>query len=49
MEPTVAKALPDLDRAVGTAMLSSVMVYEGIGPFLARPVVNSAGEIHLLE
>jgi len=46
---TVAERFPDLGQTVGTVILSSVLVYEGVGPFLTRMSLARAGEIHLQE
>ncbi len=46
---TVTDAFPDMGKLVGTVILSSVIIYEGIGPFLTRLGLSRAGEIHLQE
>lgn len=46
---TVAEGFPDLGKTLGTVILSSVLVYEGVGPFLTRMALARAGEIHLQE
>jgi Kef-type K+ transport system membrane component KefB len=45
----VTETYPDLGKVVGTVILASVIVYEGIGPFLTRLALYRAGEIHLQE
>jgi len=39
----------DLGRMVGTVVLSSIIVYESVGPFLTRLALSRAGEVHLQE
>ncbi len=46
---TVSTTHPDLGRIIGTVILSSVLIYETIGPFLTRLALARAGEIHLQE
>ena len=46
---TVAEVNPEMGLVIGTVVLSSVMVYEGIGPFLTRLSLTRAKEIHLQE
>lgn len=46
---TLNEAYPDMGRIVGTVILSSVIIYEGIGPFLTRLGLSRSGEIYLQE
>jgi hypothetical protein len=46
---TVAETFPELGQIMGTVILSSVIVYEGVGPFLTRLALARAREIHLQE
>nr|MBN2276190.1 cation:proton antiporter [candidate division Zixibacteria bacterium] len=46
---TVSESHPEMGRVIGTVILSSIIVYEGIGPFLTRLALSRAGEIHLQE
>jgi len=46
---TLSETYPELGQAIGAVVLSSVIVYEGIGPFLTRLALGRAGEIHLQE
>lgn len=46
---TVSETHPDLGRTIGTVILSSVIVYEAVGPFLTRLALARAKEIHLVE
>lgn len=46
---TVSETYPELGQAIGAVILSSVIVYEGVGPFLTRLALSRAGEIHLQE
>jgi Kef-type K+ transport system membrane component KefB len=45
----VAESYPDLGRIISAVILSSVVVYEAVGPFLTKLAVGEAGEIHLQE
>ncbi len=45
----VRDSFPDLGQIVGTVILSSIIIYEGIGPYLTRLSLARAGEIHLQE
>ncbi len=45
----VTETYPEMGKIVGTVILSSVIVYESIGPFLTRLALSRAGEIHLQE
>ncbi len=49
MTMTVAEARPEMGYIIGTVVLSSVIVYEGIGPFLTEMALARAGEIKLQE
>ena len=46
---TVSETEPEMGYVIGTVILSSIIVYEGIGPFLTRLALGRAGEIHLQE
>lgn len=46
---TVAETNPEMGHVIGTVVLASVLVYEGIGPFLTRLSLSRAKEIHLQE
>lgn len=46
---SVAESNPELGQVIGTIVLSSVLVYEGIGPFLTRLSLSRAKEVHLQE
>lgn len=46
---SVTEKFPELGHVIGTVILSSVIVYEGIGPLLTRLALSKAGEIHLQE
>ena len=46
---TLSETFPDVGRIVGTVVLSSVIIYEGVGPFLTRFGLSRSGEIHLQE
>jgi hypothetical protein len=46
---TVSKTQPEMGGMIATVILSSVIIYEGIGPFLTRLAIARAGEIHLQE
>jgi len=46
---SVADIYPDLGQTIGAVIFSSVIIYEGIGPFLTEMAVARAGEIHLQE
>lgn len=46
---TVSEAEPDLGHIIATVILSSILIYEGVGPFLTRLSLSRAGEIHLQE
>jgi len=46
---TVTQTHPDIGYMMGTVVLSSVIVYEGLGPFLTKLALGRAGEIHLQE
>ena len=45
----VTEAYPELGTVIGTVVFSSVIVYEGVGPFLTRMSIARAGEVHLQE
>ena len=46
---SVAETNPEMGEVIGTIVLSSVLVYEAIGPFLTRLSLSRAKEIHLQE
>ena len=46
---TVTEANEAMGRVVSTVILSSVVIYETIGPFLTKLGLQRAGEIHLQE
>ncbi|MBN1211299.1 MAG: cation:proton antiporter [candidate division Zixibacteria bacterium] len=46
---SVADIYPDLGQNIGAVIFSSVIIYEGVGPFLTEMAVARAGEIHLQE
>jgi len=46
---TVTESYPEMGSIIGMIILSSVIVYEGIGPFLTKLALGRAGEIHLQE
>jgi Kef-type K+ transport system membrane component KefB len=46
---TVQESDPELGYVIGTVILSSVLVFEGIGPFMTRLSLARAKEIHLQE
>lgn len=45
----VSDSHPEMGGIIGTVIFSSVIVYEGIGPFLTKFAIARAGEIHLQE
>lgn len=46
---TISKTHPEIGQIITAVILSSVIVYEGIGPFLTRLALARAKEIHLQE
>ena len=46
MAITVSETYPDIGRVVATVILSSVIVYEGLGPFLTKTALARAGELN---
>ena len=46
MSLIVSEQNPDFGRIVSTVILSSVIVYESVGPFLAKFALARAGELH---
>ncbi len=46
---TVTESHPEMGGIIGTVIFSSVIIYEGIGPFLTKFAIARAGEIHLQE
>ncbi|MBU0984242.1 MAG: cation:proton antiporter [candidate division Zixibacteria bacterium] len=49
MSIIVAESHPEMGQVISTVILSSVIVYEGIGPILTRVALARANEIHLQE
>lgn len=49
MVMVVAESHPELGQTIGTIVLSSIIVYESIGPFLTRLALARAKEIFLQE
>ncbi len=49
MVMSVSESRPELGQIIATVILSSVIVYEGVGPFLTRMSLSRAGEVHLQE
>ncbi len=49
MAYAVQESHPEMGYVIGTVILSSVIVYEGIGPFLTKLALGRAGEIRLQE
>jgi Kef-type K+ transport system membrane component KefB len=49
MVMVVSETYPEMGQTIGTVILSSVIVYEGIGPFLTRLALARAKEIFLQE
>lgn len=45
----VSETHPEMGRIISTVILSSIIVYEGVGPFLTRLALSRAGEVHLQE
>ena len=43
---TVSASHPDIGRIVSTVVLASVIVYEGVGPFLTKVALTRARELH---
>jgi hypothetical protein len=43
---TVSETHPEMGQIIGTVILSSVIVYEGIGPFMTRLALVKANEIN---
>jgi Kef-type K+ transport system membrane component KefB len=46
MAITVSERYPEIGHIVSTVILSSVIVYEGLGPFLTKTALAKAGELH---
>lgn len=49
MAITVREIYPDMGNVIETVILSSVIIYEGFGPFLTRLALGRAKEIYLQE
>ncbi|MCP4684015.1 MAG: hypothetical protein GY867_01080 [bacterium] len=49
MVMSVSDSHPELGQVIATVILSSVIIYEGVGPFLTRLSLSRAGEVHLQE
>jgi hypothetical protein len=45
----LSESHPEMGRLIGAVILSSVIIYEGIGPFLTRLALRRAKEIYLQE
>jgi len=43
---TVSETYPAMGQLIGAVILSSIIVYEGIGPFLTRLALDRSGETH---
>jgi len=43
---TVSETYPDLGQVIGTVILSSVIVYEGFGPYLTKLALIRSKEVH---
>lgn len=46
---TVMQTNPELGEIISTVILSSVVIYESVGPFLTKLALGRAGEIYLQE
>ncbi len=46
---TLRESHPELGQVINTVILSSVIIYEALGPFLTKLAIGRAGEIHLQE
>ena len=46
---TVTQTHPEMGQTISTVILSSIIIYESIGPFLTRFAISRAKEIHLQE
>ncbi|MEE9553843.1 MAG: cation:proton antiporter [candidate division Zixibacteria bacterium] len=46
---TVAEKNPELGEIISAVILSSVVIYESVGPLLTKIALGRAGEIHLQE
>jgi Kef-type K+ transport system membrane component KefB len=46
---TVSESHPELGETISAVILSSVIIYEALGPFLTKLAVGRAKEIHLQE
>lgn len=49
MVMSVSESHPDMGRVLATVVLSSIIIYEGVGPLFTRLSLSRAGEIHLQE
>lgn len=49
MVMSVMESRPEMGQIIATVILSSVIIYEGVGPFLTRLSLSRAGEVHLQE
>lgn len=43
---SVSQSHPEIGRMIATVILSTVIVYEGLGPLLAKTALQKAGELH---
>jgi Kef-type K+ transport system membrane component KefB len=46
MAMTVMEARPDIGQIISTVILSSVIVYETVGPYVTKLALTRAGEVH---
>jgi hypothetical protein len=46
MAMTVMAARPDIGQIISTVILSSVIVYETVGPYVTKLALARAGEVH---
>ncbi len=45
----IVEYYPDIGKTISTVILSSIVIYEALGPFLTKLALAKAGEIHLQE
>ncbi len=46
---TISESYPEMGQMIGVVVYSSVIVYEGVGPFFTRMALSRAGEVRLQE
>ena len=46
---TISETHPELGQIINTVILSSVIIYEALGPFLTKLAIGRANEVHLQE